>query len=170
MCAAFVSEVWVYVFEIGDKIVHPMHGAGVIENIVTQKIEGTSREYYVVKMPLGGMMVMIPISNSDEIGVRAIIDSTRAGEIIDSLPGIEIDHNQNWNRRYRENMLRIRSGDLTEVCKVVKSLMIRERQRGLSTGERRMLHSAKQILISEITLARSATYEDIEAQIDAQLA
>ncbi|MCL2030887.1 MAG: CarD family transcriptional regulator [Oscillospiraceae bacterium] len=157
-------------FEIGDKIVHPMHGAGVIENIVTQKIEGTSREYYVVKMPLGGMMVMIPISNSDEIGVRAIIDSTRAGEIIDSLPGIEIDHNQNWNRRYRENMLRIRSGDLTEVCKVVKSLMIRERQRGLSTGERRMLHSAKQILISEITLARSATYEDIEAQIDAQLA
>ena len=157
-------------FEIGDKIVHPMHGAGVIENIITQKVEGTSREYYVVKIPLGGMMVMIPISNSDEIGVRAIIDSTRAGEIIESLPAIEIEQNQNWNRRYRENMLRIRSGDLTEVCKVVKSLMARERQRGLSTGERRMLHSAKQILISEITLAQSATYEDVEARIDAQLA
>ena len=157
-------------FEIGDKIVHPMHGAGVIENIITQKVDGTSREYYVVKMPQGGMIVMIPISNIREIGVRAVIDSQRACEILDSLPEIEIDQNQNWNRRYRENMLRIRSGDLTEVCKVVKSLMVRERQRGLSTGERRMLHSAKQILISEITLAQSATYEDIEAQVDQQLA
>lgn len=163
-------EVSGILFVIGDKIVHPMHGAGVIDNIITQKVEGTSRQYYVVKMPLGGMIVMIPITNSDEIGVRPVIDSARASEILESLPGIEIDVNQNWNRRYRENMLRIRSGDLTEVCKVVKSLMARERQRGLSTGERRMLHSAKQILISEIVLAKSSTYEDIEARIDAQLA
>ncbi|MDR1736126.1 MAG: CarD family transcriptional regulator [Oscillospiraceae bacterium] len=157
-------------FGIGDKIVHPMHGAGIIDSIVTQKVDGTSREYYVLKIPAGGMLVMIPISSSEEIGVRAVIDSQRASEIMDSLSDIEIDMTQNWNRRYRENMLRIRSGDLTEVCKVVKGLMARERQRGLSTGERKMLHSAKQILISEIVLAQSATYEDVEAKIDAHLA
>ena len=157
-------------FAIGDKIVHPMHGAGIVEDIITQKVEGTSREYYVLKIPAGGMLVMIPVSNSADIGVRAIIDSVQASELLDSLAEIEVDMTQNWNRRYRENMLRIRSGDLNEVCKVVKGLMAREAERGLSTGERKMLHSAKQILISEIVLAQSSTYEDIEQQINLKMA
>ncbi len=153
-------------FDIGDKIVHPMHGAGVIESIVSQKVDGTSRQYYVMKIPIGGMLVMIPVLTSGDIGVRAIIDSEKAEEIILSLSGIEIDMTANWNRRYRENMLRIKSGDLIEVCKVVKGLMAREKERGLSTGERKMLHSAKQILISEIVLAQSSSYEAIEERIN----
>lgn len=157
-------------FSIGDKIVHPMHGAGVVDNIVSQKVDGVTRQYYVIKMPLGGMLVMIPTNNCEEIGVRPVINSERAEEIIESMSGIEIDMTQNWNRRYRENMLRIKSGDLTEVAKVVKGLMSRERQRGLSTGERKMLHSAKQILISEIVLAQSASYEDVEKRINTAMA
>ncbi|MDR1157957.1 MAG: CarD family transcriptional regulator [Oscillospiraceae bacterium] len=157
-------------FSVGDKIVHPMHGAGVVDNIISQKVDGIYRQYYVIKMPLGGMLVMIPINNSDEIGVRPVIDSESAEEIIESMSGIEIDMTQNWNRRYRENMLRIKSGDLMEVAKVVKGLMSRERQRGLSTGERKMLHAAKQILISEIVLAQSVSYEDVERRINTAMA
>ncbi len=157
-------------FEVGDKIVHPMHGAGVIESIVTQKVDGTSRQYFVLKMPVGGMLVMIPVTSTREIGVRAVVDSGTAEEIMESLSGIEIEMTSNWNRRYRENMLRIKSGDLIEVAKVVKGLMARERQRGLSTGERKMLHSAKQILISEIVLAQSSNYDEVEQRINTQLA
>ncbi|MDR0249637.1 MAG: CarD family transcriptional regulator [Oscillospiraceae bacterium] len=157
-------------FFVGDKVVHPMHGAGVIESIVSRRIEGETRDYYVLRVPAGGMLVMIPVLSSDEIGMRAIIDNERAGELMDSLSGIEIDMTQNWNRRYRENMLRIKSGDLLEVCKVIKGLIARDRERGLSTGERKMLVSAKQIVISEIVLAQSATYEDVEQRITALLA
>ncbi|GHV05867.1 CarD family transcriptional regulator [Clostridia bacterium] len=157
-------------YSIGDKIVHPMHGAGVVESIVEQKIDGTSRQYYVFKMPVGGMLVMIPINNSDEIGVRPVIGFDEADEIMDSLCHIEISMTANWNRRYRENMLRIKSGDIAEVAKVVKGLMSREKQRGLSTGERKMLHSAKVILISEIVLAQSSSFEEIEQRVNSALA
>lgn len=147
-----------------------MHGAGVVENIVNQKVGTLSRTYYVLKMPLAGMMVMIPCQSCDEIGVRPVIDSARADEVMQCLSDIEVDMTQNWNRRYRENMLRIKSGDLIEVARVVKGLMVRERERGLSTGERKMLHSAKQILISEIVLAKSTNYEAVEQSINKALA
>ena len=157
-------------FQVGDKIVHPMHGAGVIDSIVTQKVNGVVREYYILKLPVGGMLVMIPTSNSEEIGVRPVVDKDEADRLIASMPDIEVDMTQNWNRRYRENMMRIKSGDLLEVAKVVKGLMLRDVDRGLSTGERKMLHSAKQILISELVLSQNTSYEDVEARINTALA
>ena len=157
-------------FHVGDKIVHPMHGAGVIDSIVTKKVNGVVRDYYILKLPVGGMLVMIPTENSDEIGVRPIVDPDQADQVINALPGIEVDTDPNWNRRYRENMLRLKSGDILEVARVVKSLMLRDGERGLSTGERKMLHSAKQILISEIVMCQSSSYEDVEACIDHALA
>ena len=157
-------------FQVGDKIVHPMHGAGVIDSIVTKKVNGVVREYYILKLPVGGMLVMIPTSNSEEIGVRPVVDKDEADRLIASMPDIEVDMTQNWNRRYRENMMRIKSGDLLEVAKVVKGLMLRDVDRGLSTGERKMLHSAKQILISELVLSQNTSYEDVEARINTALA
>ena len=157
-------------FQVGDKIVHPMHGAGVIDSIVTKKVTGGVREYYILKLPVGGMLVMIPTSNSEEIGVRPVVDKDEADRLIASMPDIEVDMTQNWNRRYRENMMRIKSGDLLEVAKVVKGLMLRDVDRGLSTGERKMLHSAKQILISELVLSQNTSYEDVEARINTALA
>lgn len=157
-------------FREGDKIVHPMHGAGVVESIVQQKVNGVMRDYYVLRLPLRSMVVMIPTCNSVEIGVRPIIDSAQADEILARIPGIEVEFDQNWNRRYRENMERIKSGDLLEVARVIKGLMLRDGERGLSTGERKMLHSAKEILISEIVLAQSISYEDVEARINSALA
>ena len=156
-------------FKIGDKIVHPMHGAGVVDSIVTKKVNGVVREYYILKIPVGGMLVMIPTESSEEIGVRPIVDQEEADRVIAAIPGIEVDMTQNWNRRYRENMLRIKSGNLLEVARVVKGLMIRDGNRGLSTGERKMLHSAKQILISEIVLSQSCSYEEVEERINRAL-
>jgi len=156
-------------FQVGDKIVHPMHGAGVIDSIVTKKVNGVVREYYIMKLPMGGMLVMIPTQNSEEIGVRPIIGPDEADRVIAAIPDIEVDMTANWNQRYRENMLRLKSGDLTEVTRVVKGLVQRDGSRGLSNGERKMLHSAKQILISELVLSQSCSYEEMEDRINKAL-
>ena len=153
-------------FRVGDRIAHPMHGAGVIDSVVKRKINGTERDYYVLKLPAGDMLVMIPVDTSAEIGVRPIVDADEAEKILGSIPGLEIEMTQNWNKRYRENMLKIKSGNLLEVAAVVKGLMQRDKERGLSTGERKMLHSAKQILISEIVLSESASYEEVEERLN----
>lgn len=157
-------------FHVGDKIVHPMHGAGVVDSIVTKKVNGVVRDYYILKLPVGGMLVMIPTENSDEIGVRPVIEPEQADRVIAAIPSIQVDADPNWNRRYRENMARLKSGDLLEVARVVKGLILRDGERGLSTGERKMLHSAKQILISEIVLSESTSYEEVERRINRALA
>ena len=156
-------------FHVGDKIVHPMHGAGVVDSIVEKKVNGVTRQYYIMKLPLGSMLVMIPTENCKEIGVRPVVDREKADQVIAAIPGIEVDMEPNWNRRYRENMDRLKSGDLLEVARVVKSLVLRDTKRGLSTGERKMLHSAKQILISEIVLSQDSSYEAVEARINVAL-
>ncbi len=157
-------------YQVGDKVVHPMHGAGIVESIVTKKVNGVVRDYYTLKLPVRAMLVMIPVDNCEEIGVRPVVDSELAEKVLAAFPSIEVNMTQSWNRRYRENMERLKSGDLFEVARVVKGLMIRDNQRGLSTGERKMLHSAKQILISEIVLSQSCSYEDVERSINGALA
>ena len=157
-------------FHVGDKIVHPMHGAGVIESITTQRVNGVTRDYYILKLPVGGMQVMIPTENCAEIGVRAIVDPQEAGKVIKAIPDIEVEYDPNWNRRYRENMLRLKSGDLLQVAQVIKALAQRDELKGLSTVERKMLHSAKQILISEIVLSGGGSYEETEDRINLALA
>lgn len=148
-------------FQIGDKIAHPMHGAGIIESISEQCSGGKTQLYYVLRMAVGSMTVMIPCEHCSEIGVRAIIAAPQADEIIRQLPDLPVEDTQNWNQRFRDNMLKIKSGDLIQVAGVAKSLVKREARRGLSTGERKLLNSARQILISEIMLAKSAPYDEI---------
>lgn len=153
-------------FRIGDLVAHPMHGAGVIDAIVQEKVAGNTEEYYVFKMPVGGLLLKIPVANSDTIGLRAIITPEEAEALIAAIPALEVENNANWNKRYQENLQRLKSGDLREVSRVVKGLMTRDTRRGLSTGERKMLQTAKRILISEIVLTQQAEYEDVEARIE----
>ena len=152
-------------FKVGDRVAHPLHGAGTISEIEHKKIDKSYRDYYVMRIPKGDMRVMIPVDACDAVGLRPIIDSARAEEILSRIPDLEISEDSNWNKRYRENMLRIRSGDLLEVASVIKSLVQRENARGLSTGERKMLHSAKQILISEIVLCYNCSYNEAEERL-----
>ena len=155
-----------FMFSIGDLVVHPMHGAGIIDGIVQEKIAGVAQDYYVFKMPMGGLLLKIPVSNSEAIGIRSIITQPEAEALLDAIPGMDVESTANWNKRYRENMARLKSGDLYEVSRVVKALMHREHQRGLSTGERKMLHNARQILLSEIVMAEQGEYQELEARVD----
>ena len=154
-------------FQVGDKIAHPLHGAGIIERTEKRRVNGREKEYYVLKLPGGDMVVMIPTDTCSEIGVRPIVGREEIEKLFSAIPELDTDMTANWNKRYRENMLRIRSGDMLEVAAVIKSLMHRDLQRGLSTGERRMLHSAKRILPSEIVMANDETMEEAEARLDA---
>lgn len=156
-------------FNVGDKIVYPMHGAGVIEAIEEKEILGQRHNYYIVKMPYGDMKLMIPTQNVDEVGIRGVIGCEEVEKVIDILKNEDTSEVSNWNKRYRENMSRIKSGSIFEVADVVRMLILREKDKGLSTGERKMLNSARQILISELVLVKGMKKVEIENIIDSYL-
>ncbi|KNF07988.1 transcriptional regulator, CarD family [Gottschalkia purinilytica] len=149
-------------FNIGDKIVYPMHGAGVIIAVEEKEILGKKRKYYIMKMPIGDMKVMIPIDTIEDIGIRQVIDDKEIDQVFAVLSDDKTNMSQSWNRRYRANMDKIKSGDIYEIASVVRNLVIRDREKGLSTGERKMLNNAKQMLISEIVLAKNMERLDAE--------
>ena len=151
-----------FMYSIGDSIVYPLHGAGVIEAIEEREVSGLMYRYYAMRIPLGDMKVLIPIDGAEKIGVRNLISASEADKVLEAFKTVEIDANLNWNKRYRENMVRIKSGNIFEVASVVKSLMMRDKTKGLSTGERKMLSNAKQILISEIVMSKNTTYDVVD--------
>jgi len=156
-------------YDIGDKIVYPMHGAGVIESIEEREILGEKKSYYIMKMPVGEMKVMIPINCAGSVGIRDVIDKSIADRVFRSLEGKPMEQPANWNKRYRENMSKIKSGNVFDVAEVVKHLIIRDRRKGLSTGERKMLNNAKQILISELVLAENMKPAEVEELINCKI-
>ena len=153
-------------FKVGDKVVYPMHGAGVIEAIEEKEVLGDIRRYYIMKIPCGDMKVMVPMDNIEEIGLREVIDADGVSKVISILKDKETDMSNNWSRRYRTNMDKIRSGSIYEVAEVVRNLSIRERDKGLSTGERKMLDNARQILVSELVLAQEAQEDHVILMLD----
>lgn len=153
-------------FNIGDKVVYPMHGAGIIESIEEKIILGEKRKYYIMKIPIGDMKVMVPMDNVDEIGIREIISSQEVDQVLAILKDDISNMPTNWNRRYRANMDKIKTGNIYEVADVVRDLMLSEKEKGLSTGERKMLTNAKHILISEIVLVKNIEEKDAEILIN----
>ncbi len=157
-------------YKIGDKVVYPMHGAGIIESIEEREILGEKRQYYILKLPVGDMKVMIPISNCMEIGLREVIDRKGVQKVIGILKDNSTNMSTNWNRRYRANLEKIKSGDIYEVAEVVRNLINRDREKGLSSGERKMLENARQILISELVLATELEEERAQSLVDSAFA
>ena len=156
-------------FSVGDRIVHPMHGAGIIIEIINREVDNVPTFYYTLQLTLDEVVLFIPVDNSEEIGLRSICSRHDAARLLEYLSTIELDADQSWNRRYRENMLRIRSGDAEEVAKVVRNLMQRNAERGLSTGEKKMFGSAKRILISELALSLEKKPNEIEETLNTRL-
>lgn len=152
-------------YQIGDKVVYPMHGAGIIEGIEEKEILGELKLYYVLKLPLKNMKVMLPVDNVDNIGLRDVIDISVMEEVMNIFRSEDESVQLNWNRRYRANLEKVKTGDIMEVASVVKDLLIMDRAKGLSTGERKMLSSSKQILVSELVLAADSNEKDIEKLI-----
>ncbi len=153
-------------FSIGDKIVYPMHGAGVIEAIEEREILGTRRKYYIMRIPLDDMKVMIPMDNIEGIGIRQVISKEEVESVMAVLEANETRMPQNWNRRYRANIDRIKTGDIFEVAEVVRNLVLRDREKSLSTGERKILNNARQILVSEIILAAELSEEQVNGMVE----
>ncbi len=152
-------------FNVGDKIVYPMHGAGTIDSIEEKNILGENQAYYVIKMP-GEVKVMVPTAKAEQIGVRNVIGKDEAEKVISILGEDETEMSQNWNKRYRDNMEKMKSGDVYEIADVVRNLAFKQKEKGLSTGEKKMLSNAKQILVSELVLAEHASQEEVEELID----
>ena len=148
-------------FNVGDKIVYPMHGAGTIDAIEEKDILGEKQNYYIIKMP-GEVKVMVPISKASDIGVRSVIDKAEAGKVLEVLEANETEMSNNWNKRYKENMEKMKSGSIYEVADVVRNLSYKQKEKGLSTGEKKMLNNAKQILVSELVLAEHASENEVE--------
>jgi CarD family transcriptional regulator len=153
-------------YEIGDKVVYPNHGAGTIAGIETKTILDEKKEYYIMKLPIGEMKVMIPVDKIDKIGIRDVISEAKADEVFELLDGEKSKMSQNWNRRFRANQEKLKTGDIFEVAEVVRNLSIRDREKGLSTGEKKMLSNARQILISELVLAKDMDEESISEKMD----
>ncbi len=153
-------------FNIGDKVVYPMHGAGIIDGIEEKEILGETREYYILKLPLKNMQVLLPVDNVETLGLRSIISEDDVRGVFAVLEEDLSAMPQNWNRRYRSNMEKVKSGDIYEVADVVRNLMLMDKEKGLSTGERKMLANSKQILVSELCLAKKAEDEEILNMID----
>ncbi len=153
-------------FKVGDKIVYPMHGAGTIESIEEREVLGETQKYYVMKMPVGDIKVMIPTKNAEMIGVRDVIGNETAKGVLDVLSKNTTVVTSNWNKRYRDNMEKMKSGDIYEVAEVVRSLTFKQKEKGLATGEKKMLLNARQILVSELVLAEATDKDNVEKMIN----
>ena len=152
-------------FSAGDKIVYPMHGAGIICGIEERKILGQKKEYYIFKLPCSEINIMIPVDSEAAVGIRPIADKTVISDVIKLLGGESSQMDSNWNRRYRDNMEKLKSGDIMKAAEVVRDLMRADRQKNLSSGENKMLANAKRILISEIMLASDMTSDEAQKVI-----
>ncbi len=154
-------------FNIGDKIVYPMHGAGEIVAIEEREILGDVHKYYIMRLPINDLKVMVPVKNAKEIGVRDISDADTMEKVLKALSSEEkVSMPKNWNRRYRYNLDKIKSGDLMEIADVVRSLESLDREKSLSTGERKILNEAKQIIVSEMVLVFEKNVEEVTKLID----
>ena len=139
-------------FSIGDKISYPMHGAGVIQKIEVKDILGKEQKYYILKLPYNDMDVMVPVKNSDEIGIRSIISKEEVPKVFETLRGESTPMPVNWNKRQRENLDKLKSGNILKAAEVVRNLIRHEVEKGISAGEKRMLANARQILESELVM------------------
>jgi CarD family transcriptional regulator len=143
-----------------------MHGAGVIESIEEKEVLGEKRQYYILRLPVGDMKVMIPISNCDGVGLRSVVTRDEVQKVFKILKGQGSTMSTNWNRRYRANLDKIKSGNIYEVAEVVRNLIQRDKEKGLSSGEKKMLENARQILISELVLATEMEEEKAQSMLD----
>ncbi|MGI6108663.1 MAG: CarD family transcriptional regulator [Eubacteriaceae bacterium] len=153
-------------YQVGDKIVYPMHGAGIVKKIEELEIFDTDQKYYLLDIVSEGMEILIPVDKTDEIGVRGIVKPEEIDEMIQSLSGDMGKMNTNWSKRYQDNMEILKSGDLMEVAGVVKNLILLDRTKGLSTGEKKMMSSARNFLVSEMVLVKDISKEEALKVID----
>jgi CarD family transcriptional regulator len=157
------------VFDIGDKVVYPHHGAAVVERRETKEAFGKKQEYLVLRLAYGDLTLMVPADNTEGVGLREVINDEEVEEVFAVLRKKEARMPTNWSRRYKNHSEKLRSGDIYQVAEVVRNLSIRDKDKGLSAGEKRMLSRARQILVSELTFALQVDEETAELRLNEAL-
>lgn len=154
-------------FKVGDQVVYPHHGVATIEKIEEKDVLGEKKTYLVLRLDTGDLTLMVPADNVEDVGIRDTIEKDQVDKVLKILKKGEItDQAENWSRRFKANQERIRSGDIQQVAEVVRNLSLREREKGLSTGEKRMLNKAREILTGELAVAMSVDTEEAEEVLE----
>ncbi len=153
-------------YKVGDKVVYPMHGAGMIEAVEDREIFDERQPYYRLKIVSEGLQILIPVNKADDIGVRDIVSPAVIDEMLESLKMPMDKMEKNWNRRYREHLEKLKTGDILEVARVLKNLILMDRIKGLSTGEKKMLNNARNFIVSEMVLVEKKDKEEVNRIIN----
>ncbi|MGM7672185.1 CarD family transcriptional regulator [Microbacterium sp. A93] len=158
------------VFEVGETVVYPHHGAAKIEEIKMRTVQGEEKMYLKLKVAQGDLTIEVPAENVDLVGVRDVVDQEGLKVVFGVLQAEFTEEPTNWSRRYKANLEKLASGDVIKVAEVVRDLWRRDQDRGLSAGEKRMLAKARQVLVSELALAKKTSEEDASELLDETLA
>jgi CarD family transcriptional regulator len=156
-------------FDVGDKVVYPHHGAAVIEKRETIVAFGEEKEYLILRLAYGDLTLKVPADNTDSVGLREVINDEEVEEVFAVLRKKEARMPTNWSRRFKNHVEKLKSGDIYQVAEVVRNLSLREKDKGLSAGEKRMLAKARQILTSELTFALGVSELEAEGKLNEAL-
>lgn len=157
-------------FEVGDKVVYPHHGAGTVVKKEKRDVLGQTREYLTIQILHNDMTVNVPVENAEQVGLRTVIDEDLVNTVVKALTGGSTEMPKNWNRRFKHNRDKMKTGDIFELAEVVKNLSLRDHEKGLSTGEKQMFVKAKKILASELMYAKAVDEEEAAEWLEGVLA
>lgn len=157
-------------YKVGDQVVYPSHGVATVQRIEDKEVLGDKTTYLVLQLDAGDLTLMVPAASVEDVGIRNLIGKDQVDMVLKVLrKGKVTDNAENWSRRYKANAEKLRSGDVHQVAEVVRNLSIRERDKGLSTGEKRMLNRARQILAGEMAVALKVEVEEAERVLEKAL-
>ena len=157
-------------YKLGDKVVYPHHGAGTVVKKETREVLGQKREYLVIKILHNDMTVSVPSENAEKVGLRKVSDQKMMDLVLKALTGGSTEMPKNWNRRFKHNRDKMKTGDILELAEVVRNLSLRDHEKGLSTGEKQMFVKAKKILASELMYAKQMDEDEASAWLEEVLA
>ena len=157
-------------YKVGDKVVYPHHGAGTVVKKESREVLGQKRDYLTIKILHNDMTVQVPCENADQVGLRRVIGEKEVGVVLKALTGGSTEMPKNWNRRFKHNRDKMKTGDILELAEVVRNLALRDHEKGLSTGEKQMYVKAKKILASELMYAKDLTEDDAHTWLEEVLA
>jgi CarD family transcriptional regulator len=153
-------------FKVGDQVVYPHHGAAIVEKRETRVFNGEEKEYLVLRLASGDLTLSVPTENADKVGLRDVINDEEVEEVFAVLRKKEARMPTNWSRRFKNHVEKLKSGDIYQVAEVVRNLSIRDKDKGLSAGEKRMLVKARQILVSELRFAMRVEEDEAEKRLN----
>ena len=153
-------------YAVGDKVVYPHHGAGTVVKKEKREVLGQQREYLTIKILHNDMTVQVPSENADTVGLRRVIGEKEIGGVLKALTGVSTEMPKNWNRRFKHNRDKMKTGDIFELAEVVRNLAQRDQEKGLSTGEKQMFSNAKRILASELMFAKGMEEDEAREYLE----